>query len=201
MIIETFPVGMLLTNCYVVSAKETLETIIIDPGIDYRSEAEQIFSYIDKSKLKVKFIVNTHGHSDHINGDLTMQEKFGVPVCIHSLDASSIQSLGAKGLLNTVLLKDGDFVRFGTESLKVLHTPGHSPGCICLVGDKVIFTGDTLFAGSIGRTDFPESSGRDMDVSLRKLLVLSDGLLVYPGHGEVSVLGAEKRVNPFLQGL
>ena len=201
MLIETFPVGMLSTNCYVVNCKETLEAIIIDPGMDFSSEADQIFRFIESGKLKVKFIVNTHGHSDHVNGNMVFQEKFGAPVCIHLLDAPFLGEDSPGRMPSNVTLKDDDFVKFGKVSLKVLHTPGHTPGSICLVGDKIVFTGDTLFAGSIGRTDFPESSGADMDVSLRKLLGLSDGLLVYPGHGEVSVIGNEKRVNPFLQGL
>ena len=201
MLIEMFPVGMLSTNCYVVNCKETLEAIIIDPGLDFSSEAEQIFRFIESGKLKVKFIVNTHGHSDHVNGNMVFQEKFGAPVCIHLLDALFLGEASSGGMPSNVLLKDDDFVKFGEVSLKILHTPGHTPGSICLVGDKIVFTGDTLFAGSIGRTDFPESSSADMDVSLRKLLGLPDGLLVYPGHGEVSVMGIEKRVNSFLQGL
>lgn len=199
--IETFPVGMLSTNCYVVNCKETHEAIIIDPGLDFSSEADQIFRFIESGKLKVKFIVNTHGHSDHVNGNMVFQEKFVVPVCIHLLDAPFLGEVDTGRMPSNVLLKDDYFVKFGKVSLKVLHTPGHTPGSICLVGDKIVFTGDTLFAGSIGRTDFPESSSADMDVSLRKFLGLPDGLLVYPGHGDVSVMGNEKRVNPFLKGL
>jgi len=199
--IETFPVGMLQTNCYVVNCKDTKEAIIIDPGLDFASEAQPIFSYIDREQLKIKFIVNTHGHSDHINSDGLMQKKYSVPICIHQLDASLIEDIEKQEGLNNILLNDGDVVKFGNVNLKVLHTPGHTMGCICLVGDKMIFSGDTLFAGSIGRTDFPESSPRHMDGSLRKLLDLPDGLLVYPGHGEVSLMGQEKRINPFLQDL
>lgn len=200
MLIETFTVGMLSTNCYIVSSKKTNEAIVVDPGIDFPSEAEPIFNYIDEGKLKVKFIVNTHGHSDHVNGDRIMQKRYRVPICIHSLDASFLKSMESDVSAN-VLLMDGDVLSFGTVSLKVLHTSGHTKGSICLVEDKVIFTGDTLFAGSIGRTDFPESSWVDMESSLKKLVGLPDRLLVYPGHGEVSVLGVEKRGNPFLQDL
>jgi glyoxylase-like metal-dependent hydrolase (beta-lactamase superfamily II) len=201
MLIETFSVGMLSTNCYVVNCEETLEAIVIDPGLDYSSEAEPIFSYVDKAKLKVKFIVNTHGHSDHVNGDGVMQQKYKVPVCINAGDMHFLEGLETAGLPANVLLNEGDVLKFGTASLKILHTPGHTPGSVCLVGDRLVFSGDTLFAGSIGRTDFPESSWGDMRVSLRKLLGLSDRLLVYPGHGGVSVLGEEKRLNPFLQDL
>jgi hydroxyacylglutathione hydrolase len=199
--VEAFPVGMLATNCYVASSETGHEAIIVDPGMDYAYEAEQIIRYIENNKLTVKLIVNTHGHSDHINGDLLMQKKFNVPIYIHALDVPFITNLEPDDKPDLVLLKDGDLIQFGSEKLRVLHSPGHTPGCICLVGEKVIFTGDTLFASSIGRTDFPESTPSEMDASLRKLLGLSDDLIVYSGHGEVSVLGVEKRVNPFLQGL
>ncbi len=199
--VEIFPVGMLSTNCYIANCTETKEAIIIDPGLDFEAEAQPIFNYIEKEKLKIKFIINTHGHSDHVNGDGLMQKKYSVPICIHELDASFLESIKNPDTSNDVFLKDGDEVRFGNVSLKVVHTPGHTMGCICLVSDKVVFSGDTLFAGSIGRTDFAESSPRDMAVSLRKLMGLPDGLLVYPGHGEVSLMGREKQMNPFLEDL
>ncbi|XHH10123.1 MAG: MBL fold metallo-hydrolase [Candidatus Bathyarchaeia archaeon] len=199
--VETFTVGMLSTNCYVANCTETKEAIIIDPGLDFAAEAQPIFNYVDKEKLKIKFIINTHGHSDHVNGDEILQKKYAVPICIHKLDASFLEGLENHDASSDVLLKDGDTVQFGNAVLKVLHTPGHTMGSICLVGDKVLFSGDTLFAGSIGRTDFDESSPEDMEVTLRKLVGLSDGLLVYSGHGGVSLLGREKRLNPFLAGL
>lgn len=201
MLVETFIVGMLSTNCYVASCTQTKEAIIIDPGIDFDTEAQPIISYIDKEKLKIKYIVNTHGHSDHINGNRIMQKKYAVPICIHELDASFLEGLEKHDASSDVLLKDGDVVKFGNVCLTVLHTPGHTMGSICLVGDKIVFSGDTLFAGSVGRTDFCESSPRDMAVTLRKLVELPDGLFVYPGHGEFSLMGQEKRVNPFLARL
>ena len=96
------------------------------------------------------------------------------------------------------MLDEGSLLQFGSETLKVMHTPGHTPGSICLVGEKLVFTGDTLFAGGIGRTDFPGGSMSDMRLSLKKLTRLPDNLLVYPGHGETSMIGEEKRMNPFL---
>ncbi len=201
MLVETFIVGMLSTNCYVASCTETKEAIIIDPGIDHSAEAQAITSYIDKEKLKIKFIVNTHGHSDHINGNSIMQKKYPVPICIHELDASFLEGLEKHDAPSDVLLKDGDVVRFGNVGLKVMHTPGHTMGSVCLVGDKIVFSGDTLFAGSIGRTDFSESSPREMAVTLRRIVQLPDCLFVYPGHGEFSLMGQEKRVNPFLARL
>lgn len=199
--IETFTVGMLSTNCYVVTCEETKEAIIIDPGLDFEEEANPIFDYIDKKKLKIRFVVNTHGHSDHITGDGVMQKKYCVPVCVHKLDSVFLKNFEKNALPSNILLSDGDNIKFGNVSLRVLHTPGHTMGCICLVGDKTVFTGDTLFAGSIGRTDFPESSPRDMTASLKKLINLSDDLLVYPGHGEISIMIREKRFNPFFDDL
>lgn len=189
---------MLSTNCYVASCQKTKEAIIIDPGLDFTAEAQPIFEYIDQAKLKVVFIVNTHGHQDHINADEAFQKKFNVPICIHTLDAPFIEGVKNEGAPANVLLEEGSAVKFGTETLRVMHTPGHTPGSICLVGEKLVFTGDTLFAGGIGRTDFPESSMSDMRLSLQKIVRLPDVLMVYPGHGETTMIGEEKRVNPFL---
>jgi hydroxyacylglutathione hydrolase len=197
MLIETFTVGMLSTNCYIASDHDTKETIIIDPGLDYTSEAQPIMDYIEQAQLKLKYIINTHGHNDHVKGDAIFQEKYGVPICIHKLDAYFIESI-PKGKAENILLEEGNLVQFGKETLTVLHTPGHTRGCICLVGDHLAFTGDTLFAGGIGRTDFPEGSMSDMNRSLQKLERLPDSTLIYPGHGETSMIGEEKRVNPFL---
>jgi hydroxyacylglutathione hydrolase len=189
---------MLSTNCYVASCHDTKEAIIIDPGLDYTSEAQQIIDYIEQAQLKIKYIVNTHGHNDHIKGDAILQEKYGVPLCIHKLDAYFIESIKTDKAPPNMLLDEGNLIKFGKETLTVLHTPGHTRGCICLVGDHIAFTGDTLFAGGIGRTDFPEGSLTDMNRSLKKLEKLPDSMLIYPGHGETSMIGEEKRVNPFL---
>lgn len=198
MLIETFTVGMLSTNCYVASSQDTKEAIIIDPGLDYTSESQSILDYIEQAQLKIKFIVNTHGHTDHIKGDAIFQEKFNVPICIHTLDAYFIESIKNDKAPPNILLKEGDTIEFGKETLKVIHTPGHTRGCICLVGEHLVFTGDTLFAGGIGRTDFLEGSMADMQRSLQKIEKLPDSMLVYPGHGEATMIGEEKRVNPFL---
>jgi glyoxylase-like metal-dependent hydrolase (beta-lactamase superfamily II) len=199
--IQTFNVGMLSTNCYVVNCPETKEAIIIDPGFDASYEAEQIISYVDKNTLKVKFIVNTHGHADHISGDAVLKRKYGVPICIHTFDAPCLNVLGEVISSASVLLEDGELLKFGQMTLKVMHTPGHTPGGISLVGENLVFTGDTLFAGGIGRTDFAGGSDREMRLSLKKLLCLPDNYVVYPGHGFVSTIGEEKRVNPFLRWL
>jgi len=198
MLIETFTVGSLSTNCYVVSSQQTKDAIIIDPGLDFSSEANQIFDYITQAGLNVKLIVNTHGHPDHISGDAIFQEKYNAPICIHRLDAASLEGLENRNSPAAVLLEDGSLIKFGNESLKVMHTPGHTPGSICLLGERLVFTGDTLFAGGIGRTDFPGGSDSDMRLSLQKLTRLPEYFLVYPGHGPTSIMGEEKRGNPFL---
>jgi hydroxyacylglutathione hydrolase len=199
--IQTFKVGMLSTNCYVVSCTETKEAIIIDPGFDHAHEADQIIRYVDENGLKVKFIVNTHGHPDHIRGDLILKRKYEVPICIHANDESCLEGLGLNFSPANILLEDEACVKFGRVTLKVMHTPGHTLGGISLVAEKLVFTGDTLFAGGIGRTDFAGGSNRDMEKSLKTLLGLPDDYVVYPGHGGISTIGKERRFNPFLRWL
>jgi len=208
MIIQKFTVGKLFTNCYIVACPETKEAIIIDPGFEKISEAEKIFQFIEENSLKLKFIVNTHGHPDHICGNGVVKRKFQTPILIHEKDAFMLGRLGkvvAKFIgfnysspSADALLKDEEFVRFGKTTLKVMHTPGHSPGSISLIGESEVFTGDTLFAGSIGRTDIPQGSVSDMKKSLRKLANLPDNFRVYPGHGPTTTIGEEKQSNPFL---
>lgn len=211
MIVQMFTVGGFFTNCYVVSCRQTNEAIIIDPGFNDCLEAEKIFKFINENALTLKFIVNTHGHPDHTCGNGIAKEKFHAPILIHESDAYMLGTSG-KGIAEFFgfknsspqadrLLHDGDLVKFGRTTLKVIHTSGHSRGGISLLGEKEVFTGDTLFSGSIGRIDFPESSERDMKLSLKKLASLSDHLIVYPGHGPATTIGEEKSNNPFLQWL
>lgn len=206
--VQMFSVGAFFTNCYVVSCEQTKEAIILDPGFDDRSEAEKIFKYVEENALAIKFIANTHGHPDHTSGNGMAKQRFHVSILIHELDAHMLgmgkgiaRSFGFKSSSPPAdaTLHDGELVKFGRVILKVMHTPGHSRGSISLLGEKEIFSGDTLFAGSIGRTDFPESSERDMMQSLNKLAYLPDNLIVYPGHGPTTTIGEEKRSNPFLQ--
>jgi hydroxyacylglutathione hydrolase len=206
--VHMFTVGKVSTNCYVVSCKETAEAVIIYPAFDRPSEAEEIFGVIDKAFLNLKFIVNTHGHPDHTCGNGIVKEKFNVPILVHEKDAHFLGETGlsiahAFGFGGSppadVLLQDGDKVKLGNITLKIVHTPGHTLGGISLVGEKKVFTGDTLFKGSIGRMDFPDSSEADMRSSLDKLAHLSDDCVVYPGHGLTTTIGEEKRSNPFLQ--
>ena len=161
--------------------------------------------------MTIKLVLNTHGHPDHTCGNGIVKEKFHVPVLIHEFDAHMLGELGKRiaGFFGfesfsppaDVLLHDKDLAKFGQVTLRVIQTPGHSPGGISLLGAEEVFTGDTLFMGSIGRTDFPESSEQDMNVSLKKLATLPDNFVVYPGHGPVTTIGVEKGSNPFLHGL
>lgn len=199
--IQTFNVGVMSTNCYVVSCPKTKEAIVIDPGFDASNEADQIIRYVDENTLKVKFIVNTHGHPDHTRGDNVLKRKYCIPICIHAYDADFLNDLGEEIVPNNILLGDGELLKFGKMILKVMHTPGHTLGSISLVGEKIVFTGDTLFAGGIGRTDFLGGSDSDMKRSLEKLLCLPENYVVYPGHGVVSMIGKEKHFSPFLRWL
>jgi len=211
MIVQMFTVGRFLTNSYVVGCEQTKESIIIDPGFDDQLEAERVFEFIDSNGLVLKLIVNTHGHPDHTCGNGIVKKRFHVPILMHEYDAYMIGKSSNKiaelfEFKNSsppadMLLHNGDTVKFGKTTLKVIHTPGHSRGSISLLGEKEVFTGDTLFAGSIGRTDFPESSKSEMSRSLRKLANLSNHLVVYPGHGPMTTIAKEKRSNPFLEFL
>ena len=207
--VETFTVGYLLTNCYVAWCDETKEAVVIDPGLS-RSEADRILGNIQKNSLCVKFVVDTHGHPDHICGNGLVKNATGASILIHRFDANLLGEEGKRTALASGFqvispaadgfLLDGETIKFGKAELRVIHTPGHSPGSISLVGDRLVFTGDTLFAGSIGRVDLPGGSSKDIIHSLRKKLMnLPERLIVYPGHGPQSTIEKEKRSNPFLQ--
>lgn len=192
MIIKRFAFGWLSTNCYVVGCEGTKEAVVIDPGLETETEAEEILDFIKEKGLHIKYIVNTHGHSDHTAGNTVIKEATSAPILIHESDASYIQP--------DRKLRDGDVIHVGCLKLVVLHTPGHTKGSISLLGDNVVFTGDTLFSGAIGRTDFPGGSYQELIQSIRsKLLSLPDAVEVYPGHESPTNLGKEKKNNPFLQ--
>ena len=200
--IDIIPVGQMQVNCYVLSDRQTKNAILVDPGDDY----PLIKSFLEKQKLKPRFIVHTHGHIDHIQAD----NEFALPVYAHKLDVELLIN-PEKNLSNFLSspfkvdceikpLEDGQKITLDDLSLEVIHTPGHTPGGICLKADKVIFTGDSLFAGGVGRTDFPGASARELILSIwNKLLIFPDDTVIYPGHGPHSTIGREKRINPFLQ--
>ncbi len=208
---KAFEVGLLATNCYVINCRDTLHAAVIDPGFDNQNQANEVISYIRDNNLAPKFILNTHGHPDHSCGNAAMKDAFHVPICIHQDDA---YMLGDSGVETSryfgyncvspqadILVHDGEYIKLGDVTLKVLHTPGHSFGSVSFIGETEVFTGDALFAGSIGRTDFPGSSDFEMEKTLRKLKGVPEYFTVYPGHGPKTTIGEEKRVNPFLRGL
>lgn len=209
--VQVFVVGKFYTNCYIVICEQTNDAIIVDPGFESNTEAEEVLGLIKANDLNLKLIVNTHGHPDHTCGNGVVKETFKVPILIHRLDAHMLGETGRRtanflGFEKSSppadkLLSDGDLLNFGKVTLRVMHTPGHSHGSISLLGEKEIFTGDTLFMGSIGRTDFPEGSEQEMKDSLKKLAILPDNFVVYPGHGPTTTIGEEKRTNPFMQSL
>jgi len=212
MITKMFTVGTLFTNCYVVGCTETKEALIIDPGFETDLEAETVLKEINQRKLRARYIMNTHGHHDHTAGNGIMKRLTGAPILIHEYDApmltDSSKNLSMLFGLRTAslppadrMLHDGDVVQVGDVALRVLHTPGHSRGGISLLGAEAVFTGDTLFAGSIGRTDLSGSSYEEIILSIKKLATLPDHIKVYPGHGPTSTIGEERRHNPFLQNL
>ena len=198
-------VGPLDTNCYLVHCSETLECAVVDPG----AEADRIFPLILEFGLKPVYILNTHGHIDHIGANRDVKDKFGIPLAIHSLDGPLLEMvqqfelsffLGAKESPPAdFLLQDGDSIAIGKSALRVIHTPGHTPGSVSLLGDGILFSGDTLFNGGVGRTDLPGGSTRDLEQSIREqILTLPPETIVLPGHGPWTTVGEEKESNPFL---
>jgi glyoxylase-like metal-dependent hydrolase (beta-lactamase superfamily II) len=201
--IECLAVGALETNCYIVADDATKEAALIDPAGD----EGRIRKILKENSLKLKFILNTHGHGDHIGAN----GSFKVPIYIHRLDAdflrdpkknlSSFFMFGIRSPEAERLLEHGDKISLGNLEFEVIHTPGHTPGSVSFKLGDVIFTGDALFAGGIGRTDFPYGDEELLLRSIRdRLLVYSDDTVIYPGHGESSTIGRERRENPFLCG-
>lgn len=205
-VIARLEVGPLLTNCYIMKSGD--ELVVIDPGGD----AGKILEQVDKFGGTIKYVINTHGHIDHTAANAEVVSASGAEILIHELDAEMLEVpdmnlsvlMGVR--LNSPepsrLLKEGDEVEVGRYRLRVIHTPGHTPGSICLIGDGYAFTGDTLFLDSIGRVDFPGGSEQAMKESLGRLqLLLRRETMLYPGHGVTGTFGRALLVNPFLGGL
>jgi glyoxylase-like metal-dependent hydrolase (beta-lactamase superfamily II) len=201
--------GAVDTNCYIVGCPETKAAAIIDPGAFSTAEVGKIMGLLEHDGLAAEYIINTHGHIDHIAGNGALQKATGAEILIHRADAGCLSDPGLNGSrlfgLEVVsppparLLEDGDAIGLGRIRFQVLHIPGHTPGCIGLLVDGTLFSGDTLFAGSVGRTDLPGGSDRLIIESIaRKLMVLPDDTSVRPGHGPRTTIGAERQNNPFL---
>jgi hydroxyacylglutathione hydrolase len=238
MLIARFVVGPVSTNCYIVACNIDSEAMVIDPDLREEDEIEAVLRQIGEKKLGVKYIVNTHGHTDHIGGNRRLKEATGAEIVIHEDDAP-VLAMPWKRLMETApaprcvvcgavgveikvardadkavvacrrcgfvfdfisspppdrVVRNGDLLKIDGAEFEVIHTPGHSPGEICIYSrkEKTIFTGDTLFQGSVGRTDLPGSCEEDMKRSLEKLAELPDNVVVYPGHGEPTTIGEEK---------
>ena len=205
MIIKELAVGMLMANCIILGCEKTRQAAVIDPG----DETERILLSLADSRLRLKYIINTHGHFDHVGGNKKMKEATGADILIHFLDAPMLSRLSSDATLFGVsaenspppdrTLQDNDTISFGEIRLKVIHTPGHSPGGISLYTDNKLFVGDTLFAHSIGRSDLPGGDFNTLISSIKnRLFELGDDVKVFPGHGPNTTIGREKLSNPFV---
>ncbi len=200
-------VGEMGVNCYIPYCEETMKGVVIDPG----DNGDKILRLTAKNDVQIKMILLTHGHFDHIGSVKEIKEQTEALVAIHSEDAEMLTNpsknlsifVGQESIQSPadILIEDGRELQIGAMKLTAIHTPGHTPGGLCYLSDEILFTGDTLFEGSVGRTDFPSGSQQVLMQSIYdKLMVLDDDLKIYPGHGRVSTLGKERETNPFLQG-
>jgi hydroxyacylglutathione hydrolase len=207
MLLSTVVVTEFMTNCFIVGDDATKEAIVIDPG----GEAGRIVQEIKNLGVEIKAIVNTHAHVDHIGALKEIKNTFNAEIMLHNLELPILQTASRMGRLFGVsieeppepdrFLADGDQVSFGNITLTVIETPGHSPGGISLVtaDGQYCFAGDTLFAGSIGRTDLPGGDYHTLIQSIKtRLIPLGDDVKVLPGHGPATTMGNERRYNPFL---
>jgi len=203
---ESVIVGPLETNCYLVYCPETLECAVVDPG----AEAPKIVRLIASKGLQPVILLNTHGHIDHIGANKEIKEKFGIPLCIHRHDEPLLTNVQQSELAFFLgaqdspapdqYLEDGETIKVGQSSLRVIHTPGHSPGSVIFLGDGFLLSGDTLFFGGVGRTDLPGGSWPELVDSIKtKILIMPDEMPILPGHGPFTSVGQEKRSNPFIQ--
>ncbi len=201
--IEKLVVGQLQTNCYLVWDKKSSQAVIIDPGDD----ADYLIQRINDLGLKPKLIVATHGHFDHVLAVPELKLAFGIPFLLHRKDLFLLKRSAETAhyftraaadppLMPDKFIKEGDQIVFGKQKLKVMETPGHSPGGVALYsrGAGVLFSGDTLFCQGVGRTDFSYGSTRDLEKSIKRLLRLPKEILVYPGHGPETTIGKERKL-------
>lgn len=206
MFLQTFVTGPLETNAYLVADRDTGEALVIDPGGD----PGEILAFLAQERLTCRLIVNTHGHFDHISGNRALKSATGASLLVHEADVPMLTEAVSHARFfmmraensppPDVTLVDQAEVRVGSVLLRVLHTPGHSPGGITLVAPGVAFCGDLVFRGSVGRTDLPGGSERVLLDSIRRqIMTLPDDTVLYPGHGPETTVGLEKKQNPFFR--
>jgi hydroxyacylglutathione hydrolase len=209
MLFETIVVGPLGVNCFILGDKQSNEGVVVDPGAD----CEMILAAVARFGIKVKYIINTHGHFDHVGCNRPVQEQTGAEFLIHQMDLGLLsqakRSAQTYGLnvedspIPSRYLTDGMLLDFGRRSIEVLYTPGHTQGgcSLLLRNEQLVITGDTLFADSVGRTDLPGGSHEQLVASIKtKLMPLADETVVWPGHGPSSTIGRERRMNPYING-
>ncbi len=208
MIIKQIVVGSMAVCCYIVACEKTAKAAVIDPG----GSEDQILAEIKDMGVDVEYIIATHGHPDHVCGNRIIQQATGAKIIMHSADVLFFGKAEIKNYFSMlgmeaspdpdITVEEGDTITIGEVELEVLHTPGHTPGGICLYNAPDLITGDTLFVGGLGRTDFPGGSHQDLLDSIhKKLLTMDPATIVWPGHGYgglKSTIGEEKRSNPFL---
>ncbi|MEN2986494.1 MAG: MBL fold metallo-hydrolase [Thermodesulfovibrionaceae bacterium] len=206
--IKKFEVGPLFVNCYIVYDENTKQAVVIDPG----DEPDLIVDFIKEENLSVKYIICTHGHFDHIGSVKELKEETGAKIALHEKDLEVYRNSTyvAKEFFGIdiepqpepeILLKDGEVIEVSNFQLKILHTPGHSPGSISIYCNNYLFTGDTLFAGSVGRTDLIGGSIEKLLSSLKKIAELPPKTVVFPGHGPNTKIEIETKSNPFYKEL
>jgi len=206
MITKMLTVAPIGTNCYILGCETTKESIIIDPG----GEPERILRVIEEQQFNPQYMINTHAHFDHIGAASVIQDQKQIPFILHREEAGSLdpaiytRMLSSFGITNAKPPKIDEYIdpektySFGEYEFKILETPGHSPGGVCFLFENEVFVGDTLFAGSIGRTDFPGGSMETLMNSIKtKLMPLDDKVIVYAGHMHPTTIGQERELNPF----
>ena len=205
MLIKSFPSRFLKTNTYLAACDLTRNALLIDPGL----RLAEVRRTVERENLKIVAIVNTHTHVDHLLGNHRAKALFGAPLMVHEAESKKLTRHSPAAWLRGRLrlspppdrtLLNGDILEVGSLRFEVIHTPGHSPGGICLRHKKTMFTGDTLFRGSIGRTDFKDADFDTLAASItEKLFILSDDIFCYPGHGQRTSIGDERRYNIFVR--
>jgi hydroxyacylglutathione hydrolase len=207
MIIKKFVVGPLESNCFLVIEESSKECFITDPG----DEPDRIVDFINENKLKVKYLICTHAHFDHVAAVPELQEETGAQIVIHKSDLPIYENSEEHAALwgfeidplprPDIFISDGDKIDIGNLHFEILHTPGHSPGGICIYGEDIVITGDTLFAGAVGRTDLPGGDILKLKASFQRLMSLPSEIRVLPGHGPETTIGREKTDNFFASEL